>query len=262
MKSGFNAYRYSLVLITCGVVFGLLSLSGLIDSSQAGHKPDGVACGRCHTVSGGTDKVVLGTRLIKKDTRLIEIQGAGWTPGDKLPCIYCHEDASGIRTVMTGVKEHFSAGSLSKHDVDYLSSDADGDDALFDCVDCHINVGYVGEGAIGDPLNPNIHGVNAQLDTIRAVNKQLPIASTFAFSPYNSDNNPLCTTVCHIPTPPNTLGVVPPVAHAVSTTVVSLEAQNGGPSAGSIVPVQGCLNVTGSTVGCHGDHGSHHGEEG
>jgi len=256
MRSGFRAYRYILILACFSVVFALLSIFGPIGSSQAGHKPYDIPCGRCHTVSGATDKVVLGTNLIKEDGRLTEIQGDGiWAPGEPLPCIYCHEDSTGNRTVMAGVKDQFGGGSLSKHDVRYLSSNADNDPSLFDCVDCHTNVEYVGQGVMGDPLNPNIHSVNAQLDTIGATNTQLPVSTTLIASPYNSDNNPLCASQCHL-ADPGTLGIVPPLAHAISTTLVSLEAQIGGPSAGSIVPVQGCLNGPDGTVGCHGIHDS------
>ena len=50
---------------------------------QAGHQlaASGLSCTTCHAVGGANDLVVANTRLIKKDSRLLEILNGGWSTG-------------------------------------------------------------------------------------------------------------------------------------------------------------------------------------
>jgi hypothetical protein len=99
----------------------------------AAHKLAQEDCYECHAVGGATDMVVPDTRLIKKDTRVIEIFNGGWSTGQPLPCIYCHDDST-IRTNLIGVLNHFSDFSLSKHPVNALVSYNNSSTGGFHCV--------------------------------------------------------------------------------------------------------------------------------
>ncbi|MDF1537012.1 MAG: CxxxxCH/CxxCH domain-containing protein, partial [bacterium] len=210
----------------------------------ADHKLVEEICYDCHAVGGAKDMIVQGTRLVKKDARMVEVQNGGWLSGSSLPCIYCHDD-SAVRTNKVGVKNHFSDYSLSKHPVFniYTSNDIDTEPTQLDCVDCHTNVTYVGGGT--NPFNPNIHGVNTA--TVGWTGSSaLPLSSTLRSSPYNSDNNQLCRD-CH-----ETATIFTPtlMQHSYTSSVISLEGSSFATT------VQGCLSTDGAATGCHGVHNS------
>jgi predicted CxxxxCH...CXXCH cytochrome family protein len=253
----FSNRHFPIVLLVLTVSLGLF-LSYPIDA-YAGHKPKEMSCGECHSVSGAPGKVVIKSQLIKNDEHIAQFQGADWNAGDELPCVYCHRDDTGIRTNMIGVKRHFET-TLSRHDVEHLLSNQGGvvgdPPDQFDCVDCHDvdTLAYVGQGSTpGDTLNPNIHNVNAQAYGRTESTGGLDISATFIASPYNSPSNPsqsnaLCTNNCHDSGLLDGAIAVPPL-HGYPGTSVSLEGEYGYTST-----VTGCLNIPGSTQGCHGDH--------
>jgi hypothetical protein len=195
-------------------VFLFLAVAvGLPDTARAGHKPREMSCGECHSVSGAPGAVVTNSQLIKNDEQIAQFQGAGWSAGDEIPCVYCHRDQTGIRTNMVGVKRHFET-TKSRHDVEQLvSNQTDAD--RFDCVDCHdvTQVAYVGQGSTpGDTLNPNIHNVDAQAYGRTEGIGGLNVSSTFLTSPYNAQGNALCY---------DCTSAVPPRAATETTTAAT-----------------------------------------
>jgi hypothetical protein len=237
------------------VIFSFVLLFAFAGSLHAGHKPKETSCGACHSVSGVKDRVVIGTDRIKKDERIIEIQSNPdnlnkWKPGQDLPCAYCHQDNTHVRTNMIGVKDHFSGGSLYGHPVNELQSNSD-DPATrdgLDCVDCHVSVGYVGTG-----LDPTIHGVDAAVYGMTEGNGALHFASTFRgigatlLSPYNADGNTFCTNLCHDDETSGTQYTSGKKFHGYSQTTISLE----GNDSQLTTTIPGCLSTDGSPTGCH-----------
>ena len=173
------------------------------------HKLKEENCYDCHAVGGAKDIVVQNTRLLKKDAKILELINAGWTPGPEVPCVFCHDDDT-IRTNRMGVKNHFSTYSISSHmdPVDAMVSNNQGSTFVLDCIECHTDVVYIGQVAgagtsSGNPLNPNIHGLDTSAVTWTGAGL-LDVSDTFkadgntVFSPYNADGNTLCRT-CHDP---------------------------------------------------------------
>ncbi len=207
----------------------------------------------CHKTAGRAGTVVVGTRLIGKDLRMVEILQAGapnnWTSGS-LPCAYCHQDPTGIRNNMTGIKAEFANATLSKHPSPALKSVGDVAGQL-DCVDCHTNVGYVGGG---DALNPNIHGVNAGIYGWTGAPGGVNVTATFLAKTWNTAGNPLCANYCHGASQADPLGesfATAARAHTVRTGLVSIE----GFGTAFTTKVRGCLDDGTSQRGCHGSHG-------
>ncbi|MDT8396295.1 MAG: CxxxxCH/CxxCH domain-containing protein, partial [bacterium] len=223
---------------------------------EAAHKLQESQCSDCHSVGGGRDSVVLYTRLLKKDLRVVEILSNPdntWSPGQPIPCVYCH-DADTVRTNMVGIKSHFSDLSFSKHPVNYLTSSTGSAEADLKCVDCHATstTAYVTGGA--SPLDPNIHGVDTNSVSWTGGTGALDVSATYPsvgatmLDPSNTGGNTLCTQICH--DAGQTGYASGKVAHAVTVPLVSLEYGSSFASQPA-----GCLDE-GNLTGCHSPHNS------
>jgi predicted CxxxxCH...CXXCH cytochrome family protein len=253
MRGSLLTTRLSLILL-----LSVFAVGALPAAAPAAHKLQETNCYDCHAVGGAKDLVVSGTRLIKKDSRISELQGGGWTGGSTLPCVYCH-DADASRTNRLGIKPHFTASSISTHPVDYLLSSQDSAEAasFAKCRDCHDqNIAYVSGGS---SLNPNIHGVDADLAGWTTGSQRDP-SDTWSNDPYNAGGNAMCENLCHFngsPSDPAVANIGAPMDvidwHGYDSSLVSIEAQSGFVSAGS---VGGCLDDGTGTTGCHSPHHS------
>ncbi|MDF1526276.1 MAG: hypothetical protein P1S59_08420 [bacterium] len=258
-----SRYRNASFESTLGVCLLILVLLGLSAPGTlfAGHKLQDSQCYDCHIVGGSIADAVLNSRLIRGGDAMTEIINGGWSTGSPLPCIYCHDDAPRtVRENMIGVKEDFTAVSISKHPVAPYTSNTAGADATLDCIDCHdvSVVSYVAGGsAPGTTLSPNVHNQNVaavgwtpEPGNLDYRNTYMNASTAASVSPLNSLNNTFCTKQCH----DNTTGTgfdAGQVYHQYNNPVVSLE---NGSNFFTASQIAGCLNETATGSGCHAVH--------